>query len=81
MALLYDSRFQGFLGNLKMIWLGPYEIIYVYDNGTIHLTTIDDCGISFLSNGHRIFLYHTPITWESFLYEIHNDANLQVVAK
>lgn len=51
-ALLYDSRFQYFLGNFQTRWLGPCEVSEVYGNGTVHLTTIDGFGIFFLANGH-----------------------------
>lgn len=51
-ALLYDSRFQYFLGKLQTQWLGPYEISEVYDNSIVNLTTIDGSSVSFLTNGH-----------------------------
>lgn len=51
-ALLYDSRFQDFLGKLQTRWLGPYEIQEVHDNGTLTLATIDGSSYSFKANGH-----------------------------
>jgi hypothetical protein len=51
-ALLYDSRFQDFLGKLQTRWLGPYEIDEVHDNGMVTLSTIDGSGSPFLVNGH-----------------------------
>ena len=51
-ALLYDSRFQDFLGKLQTRQLGPYEIQKVHDNGTITLTTINGSGHTFKANGH-----------------------------
>ena len=65
-ALLYDSRFQDFPGKLQTRWLGPYEIQKVHDNGTVTLVTIDGSGHSFKVNGHRVRLYHKPLTRESF---------------
>eukprot|EP00253_Pinus_taeda_P022690 PITA_22690 len=65
-TLLYDSRFQGFPGKLQTRWLGPYEIQKVHDNDTITLTTINGFGHLFKANGHRVRLYHKPLTVESF---------------
>ena len=65
-ALLYDSRFQDFPGKLQTKWLGPYEIQEVHNNGTLTLATIDVSGYSFKANGHRVRLYHKPLTREFF---------------
>ena len=40
-ALLFDSRFKKFKGNLTTHWLGPYEIEKVFENGSINVKTID----------------------------------------
>lgn len=53
-ALLYDSRFQDFLGKIQTRWLGPYEIQNVHDNGTLTLATIDGFDYSFKVNGCRV---------------------------
>ena len=34
-ALLFDSRFKTFKGKLTTQWLGPYEVVTVYDNGVV----------------------------------------------
>ena len=65
-ALLYDSKFQDFLGKLQTRWLGPYEIKEVHDNGTLTLATIDGSHFSFKANGHRVRLYQRPLTREYF---------------
>jgi hypothetical protein len=36
-ALLFDSRFKAFKGNLNTWWLGPYEVDTVYENGVVKL--------------------------------------------
>eukprot|EP00253_Pinus_taeda_P021373 PITA_21373 len=69
-ALLYDSRFQDFLGKLQTRWLGPYEIQKVHDNGTLTLITIDGSGYAFKVNGHRVRLYRKPLTRESFCQQL-----------
>eukprot|EP00253_Pinus_taeda_P007389 PITA_07389 len=78
-ALLYDSRFQDFPGKLQNHWLGPYEIQKVHDNGTLTLTTIDGSGHTFKVNGHRVRLYRRPLTRESFLRQLQQDTNLEIL--
>ena len=52
--------------------MGPYEIVKVHENGSVMLITIDGEGHPFLVNGHRLKLYHKPITKQDFLQmEIH----------
>eukprot|EP00253_Pinus_taeda_P008877 PITA_08877 len=78
-ALLYDSRFQDFPGKLQTRWLGPYEIQKVHDNGNLTLTTIDGSGHTFKVNGHRVRLYRRPLTRESFLQQLQQDTNLEIL--
>eukprot|EP00253_Pinus_taeda_P022113 PITA_22113 len=40
-ALLYDSIYKDFKGNLRTIWLGPYVIEKCHDNGSMQIRTID----------------------------------------
>jgi hypothetical protein len=61
-ALLFDSRFKNFKGKLTTRWLGPYEVVSMYDNGVVKIKTIDDVHVSFVVNGHRLKLYHRPIS-------------------
>eukprot|EP00253_Pinus_taeda_P016564 PITA_16564 len=35
LVLLYDSKFQNFLGKFKMHWLGPYVVKEVTDGGVV----------------------------------------------
>jgi hypothetical protein len=77
-VLLYDSIFQDFPGKLQTRLLGPYEINKFHDNGTITLVTIDGFGSSFLVNGHRLQLYHHPLSKESFFQEVSNDPTVQI---
>jgi hypothetical protein len=39
----------------------------MYDNGVVNIKTIDDEEVSFVVNGHRLKLYHKPISKEYFL--------------
>jgi hypothetical protein len=59
-ALLFDSRFKTFKGKLTTQWLGPYEVVTMYDNGAVKIKRIDDGQVSFVVNGHGIKLYHIP---------------------
>ena len=40
-ALLFDSRFKNFKGKLTTCWLGPYEVVTAFDNGSVKIKTID----------------------------------------
>ena len=54
-ALLYDSIFKRDIkGKLHTIWLGPYQIDRVFDNGTVHLVTFDENHTPLFANGHRL---------------------------
>ena len=54
-------------GKLQTRWLRPYQIIHVFDNGTVQLTTIDNVPFKLLVNGHRFKLYKWPQTKAEFL--------------
>jgi hypothetical protein len=49
-ALLFDSKFKNFKAKFTTHWLGPYEIVEVYDNGSVKIQTIDDEANSFTVN-------------------------------
>lgn len=66
-ALLFYSKFNDFQGKFETHWLGPDEIDTIFDNGAVKMKTIDDEQINFLVNGHRLRLYHKPLTKEEFV--------------
>ena len=67
-ALLYNSKFKkDFKGKLRTRWLGPYLVDRVFDNGTIYLVTIDENRAPLFANGHRMRLYHKPISRDVFI--------------
>ena len=77
--LLYDSRFKrDFKGKLRTIWLGPYLVDRAFDNGTVHLVTIDENRAPLFANGHRLRLYHKPISKDSFTSHIAADLEYQL---
>ena len=57
-ALLFDSWFKIFKGKLTTRWMGPYEVVTAFDNGSIEIKTIDGSHVSFVVNEHRLRLYH-----------------------
>ena len=78
-ALLYDSRFKrDFKGKLRTRWLGPYLVDRVFDNGTVRLVTIDENRIPLFANGHRLRLYHKPISKDAFISQIAADPDYQL---
>ena len=34
-VLVYDSRYYKFLGKLHIWWLGPFQVVEVFDNGSL----------------------------------------------
>ena len=78
--LLYDSWFKrDFKGKLCTRLLGPYRIDKVFDNGTICLTTIDKNQTPMFANGHRLRIYHKPISKDVFISQVAADTNCQLV--
>ena len=78
-ALLYDSRFKDFKEKLCTLWMGPYEVDVVFDNGTVRLVTIDDTRASFIVNGHRLRLYHRPASMDAFIKQLSEKSGLKVI--
>ena len=66
-ALLFDWRYKNFKGKLTTCWMGPYEVVTAFDNGFIEIKKIDDSQTSFVINGHRLRLYHQPISRQDFV--------------
>ena len=59
--------------------MGPYEIVQVYENGSIKLTTIDGEGNTFIVNVHRLKLYHKPISKEDFIQTISPQREVEIL--
>ncbi|XP_057856794.1 uncharacterized protein LOC131066097 [Cryptomeria japonica] len=79
-ALLYDSRYKDTMGKLQTRWLGPCEIVEIFQNGAVWLATIDLVRFKLLVNGHQLCLYHKPATKEDFLQQFNNKAHTKVPA-
>ena len=69
-ALLFDSWFTNFKGKLTTCWMGPYEVVTAFDNGSVEIKTIDGSQISFVVNGRRLRLYHQLTYKQDFIQKI-----------
>eukprot|EP00253_Pinus_taeda_P011869 PITA_11869 len=61
-ALLYDSRYKDFKGNLRTKWLGPYVVERCHDNRSVQIRAMDEEAIPLLVNGHRLKMYKRPLS-------------------
>jgi len=66
-ALVYDSKFGYFSGKFKTRWLGPYEILEVFDNGTVKLKAFGDERKDVVINGFRLRLYNPALSKEEWI--------------
>ena len=80
-ALLFDSKFKNFKAKFTTHWLCPYDIVDVYDNGSIKLQTIFDEASTFLVNEHRLKIYNKPVNKEDFLQQISQQKEMEVLEK
>jgi len=79
-ALLFDSKFKKFKGNLTTCWLGPYEIEIVFENGSVKINTIGEKEFSFLVNGHKLRLYQKNLTKEELVHNLLQQSEMEVVS-
>ena len=61
--------------------MGPYEIITIFYNGYVKISTIDDEQVTFVVNGHRLKLYHKPITKQEFIQGLAHQSDLELVGE
>lgn len=59
--------------------MGPYEILEVFHNGSVKLGTIDQEGRTFIVNGHRLKIYHKPVSKEDFMKTMTQKNEVQIV--
>ena len=79
--LFFDSRFKNFKGKITTKWTGPYEIITIFYNGYVKISTIDDEQVTFVVNGHRLKVYHNPITKQEFIQALVHQSDLELVGE
>jgi hypothetical protein len=61
--------------------MGPYEVDTVYDNGAVRIKTIDENQTSLVVNGHRLKVYHKPLSKEDFVKNVLQTSEMQLVRK
>ena len=59
--------------------MGPYEVVTTFDNGSVEINTIDDSQTSFVINGHRLRLYHQPISRQDFVKNVLQQKEMELV--
>ena len=78
-ALLFDSKFRDHKAKFTTHWMGPYEIIQVYDNGSVKLINIDGEGHPFTVNGHCLKLYNRPINKQNFFQAVSQQKEVEIL--
>ena len=78
-ALLFNSWFKNLKGKLTTRWMGPYEVVTTFDNGSVEIKTIDGSQISFVVNGHRLRLYHQPTSKQDFIHNVLQQREMELV--
>ena len=78
---MFDSKFKDFQGKFQAHWFGPYEIDKVFDNGAVKIRKIDEEKVHLLVNGHRLKVYHKPISREDFVKIFQDNTDMKLVKK
>ncbi|MCO5550470.1 hypothetical protein L7F22_003957 [Adiantum nelumboides] len=60
LVLLYQSKLGPKKPNLKITWSEPYEVDWVFSNGTVRLKDLSGMILPGVYNGAKIKLYHSP---------------------
>ena len=61
--------------------MGPYEIVTVFYNGSVKIRTIDDEQDTFVVTGHRLKVYHKPISKQEFIRNMSQQSELELVGE
>ena len=77
-ALPFDSKFKDHKAKFTTHWMGPYEIVQVFEHGSVKLTKIDQEDRTFIVNGHRLKIYHKPINKEDFIQDISQQQEVEI---
>ena len=59
--------------------MGAYGVVTAFDNGLVEINTIDDSKTSFVINGHRLRLYHQPISRQYFVKNVLQQKEMELV--
>ena len=61
--LLYNTRLHLFPGKLKSRWIGPFEVLQIFDHGAVEIRSLATSKV-FTVNGHRLKPYFASIPAE-----------------
>ena len=78
---MFDSKFKDFQGKFHTHWLATYEIDKIFDNGAVKIRTIDEQKVPLLVNGHRLKVYHKPLSKQEFVKIFEDNINMKLVIK
>ena len=59
--------------------MGPNEVVTTFDNVSVKIKTIDGSQTSFVVNGHRLRLYHQPISKQDFVQNVLQQKEMELV--
>ena len=59
--------------------MGPYELVTTFDNGSVEIKTIDGSQVSFVVNGHRLRIYHQPISKQDFVQNFSQQQEMESI--
>ena len=59
--------------------MGPYEVVTGFDKGSVEIKTIDGSQIYFVVNGHRLRIYHQPISKQYFVQNALQQKEMELV--
>ena len=57
MVLLYDNRHKDFPGKLHTRWMRPYNVNYIFPNGSLQLEDLQGVWLDSRVNGSRVKKY------------------------
>eukprot|EP00253_Pinus_taeda_P032423 PITA_32423 len=80
-ALLFDSKFKDFQSKFQTHWLGQYEIEKVFSNGAVRIKTIDEHQTPLILNGHKLKIYHKPLSKEEFIKIFQDNSAMRLLKK
>ena len=75
--MILDLKFLK--GKFHTLWMGPYEVIRVFENGAVEFKTIDGKNSVFLVNGHRLKKYFQPLARKYFTQQVQQQFGTVVV--
>jgi hypothetical protein len=61
--------------------MGPYEVDTAYENGAIRINSIYEKQTSLVVNGHRMKVYHKPLSKEDFVKNVLQTVEMQLVSE